>query len=535
MRAYNERTYYWHFVNEPILIGPLEQCEEVGSSELLMPSQTWRPWKLENLRSGSEKREPGKTGNAVFRQRVTMRPMRILIDAEIVHRAASDEQLEYLLELLDDNQIECFQFADEGPPPDVPRLHLNNDWMIADGWIETGPSQWPHVLGVFVGQGEKSWKTGIWREDPHFNLLPVAKVPSAYRDLTDSAAKMRADLITLLIADQIEADLFVTERPFLLDDEFRLARFTTIVHPYHALPIVGLYLRMQNRYIVRRSHYVVDFLETPPRWMFFWSAAHHVLPASRTWSSVCSVQVSSVEDDSLSHLDASLHQRIAGGLDARDRLLQVLSVPQGNQSGNDALTYLTQICLWLMGAFDVAAVVTDRCLSLNTREQQIAWQRADWQEKVAKIDPALAALVRSHSEGAYLLTIVREIRNSIHGEVLSSSGYKEGSGPDESLVGIPRSREAALLAAIDALGGRETWGAKLLPPVGLSLLPGEFLEELITRSFRLLNSIMMATAAPRLPSASVSADTDRSEFERKYPYHPMGERAGNRIRWQLGL
>lgn len=501
-----------------------------------MPSLTWRPWKLENLRSGSEKKEPGKTGNAVFRQRVTMRPMRVMIDADIVNRAVKDEQVEYLLELLDDNQIECFQFADEGPPPDVPRLHVNDDWMIADAWVETGPGLWPHVLGVVVGQGEKSWKTGIWLEDPHFNLLRVAKTPDAYRDLSDSSVKMRADLIALLIADQIEADLFITRRPFLLDDEFRLARFATIVHPYDAVPIVGLYLRTQNRYVVRRSQYVVNFLETPPRWFFFWAAAHHVLPASRTWSSVDAMQVNSDEDDGLSHLAASLHQKVAGVLDARDRLLKVLSVPQGNQSGEDALTLLTQICLWLMGAFDVAAVVTDRCLGLNTKEQQIAWQREDWQEKVAKIDPALAALVKPHSEGAHLLTIVKELRNSIHGEALSASGYQEGTnGSEESLVGIPKSRETALLAAIDALGGRERWGAKLLPSVGLSLLPGEFLEELVTRAFGLLDSIMMATAAPRLPSANVSADEDRSEFDGRYPYHPMGERAGNRIRWQLGL
>jgi len=500
-----------------------------------MPARKWWPWKLENLRSGGEKRLPGKEGNAVFRQRLTMRQMRLMIDAEIGGRDTDDERGQYLMELTDGDCFERYLFADDGPPEDIPRSHQNDDWVVADGWVYTRPGNWPHLIGVEVGQGKDSWRTAISAEDSLFDLLPAAEVPAAYLDLPQPAAKMRADLIALLVADQIEADLFVTARAFLLDGQFDLARATTVLHPIDALPVVGLFLRSQNDFVVRRSHYLSDWGERPPRWFFFWAAAHHVLPASHQWSSVIGAHAKVTNDDGLTHLAASLHHRVAGALDARDRLLAALSIPQGNQSGEDAWTLLTQICLWLMGAFDVAAQVADRCLGLNTPEQRIGWQYNDWRKAVKAHDQALACLVKPGSDGAYLLAIVRELRNSIHGEVLSSSGYQEGSGPVESLVGIPRSREAELLGAMDALGGREAWGAKLLWPGNLHLFPGDFLEEMVPRVLGLLDALIAATPVLQLPGATTPIEEDRSAFEEKYPFHPMLKRAGSRIRWQLGL
>lgn len=500
-----------------------------------MPIRTWHPWKHENLRSGGEKQFPGKDRNALFRQRVSMRPMRLMIDAEVAGHASDDERIEYLMELVDEDRFHRYLYADDGPPAELPRNHFGDDLAVADGWVYTRPAKWPHLIGVEVGQGEDSWRTAVSREDSLFDLIPVAEVPAAYVDLPDPAARMRADLVALLVADQIEADLFLTKRAFLLDGQFDLARATTVLHPSDAVAVVGLFLRAQDDYVIKRSRYVHAWGDRPPRWFFFRAAARHLLPASRSWSSAIEAHAQAISDDSMSHLAASLYQRVAGALDARDRLLAALSVPQGNQSGEDALTLLTQICLWLMGAFDVAAQVADRCLGLNTPDLRIGWQHQDWQKRVKAHDPGLAALVAPGSDGAHLLTVVREIRNSIHGEVLSSSGFQESGGPLETLVGIPKAREAALLGAVDALGGRAAWGARLVWPGNLHVFPGEFMEELVPRALRLLDALMAATPVLRLPGATPPPAEDRSEFEEKHPYHPMLERAGRRVRWQLGI
>lgn len=503
-----------------------------------MPAGTWRPWRLPNLRSGGEGRVAGrKEGNAVFRRRITLRPMRLMVDAALAHPAAEDEQVQYLLELTDEACFERYLYADDGPPPDIPRKHLDDCSMVVEGWVCTQPGHWPHVIDVVYGQGERFTWTGAWREDPRFALLSVAPPPDAYRDLSDPAARMRADLTALLVAEAIDADLFITERAYLLEEEIGLAREATVLPPREALPVIGLYLRLQDVYRIRHSRFMSSFGGSPPRWLFFWAAAHHVLPASARWSRACGEHAQASGDDDFSYLAASLHHRVAGALDARDRLLGVLAVPQGNQGGEDALTLLTQICLWLMGAFDVAAQVAHRSLGLPPKQERYAaWQDPDWRQRVAAHDAALGRLTGIGSEGAHVLTILGEIRNSIHGEVLSSLGFQQGSdNPLETLVGIPRSRQAALLTAVDALGGREAWGAKVLVQGDLHVHPGDFTEELVVRALRLLDALMAATPVLRLRGATPGSEEVRSPREDTDPFHPMLERAGKRVRWQLGL
>lgn len=493
-----------------------------------MSPVNWYPWLFPRLLDGGDRRRPAGEGGALFRRRVVMRPMRLMVDAEITARV-DDDLVTYLMELTEGSQFERYLHADDGPPADAPRRTIGDNPPAVDGWVYTCADQWPHIERVVVGNPEGPWSTGVWREDPRFELLPVAAVPSSYVDSPHPRGRMRSDLTALLVADAVEADAYVTEREFLLEREFDLARSVTVLHPREALPVVGLYLRSQGAYVVKRTRYGFNWLETPPRFYFFWAAAHHLLPASAQWSGAFA---GTDDDDVRRHLPASLHQRVAGVLDTRDQLLGVLAVPQGNQSGEDALTLMTQIALWFMGAFDVAALVARHCLGLDIPEERSAWQRQEWQLAVRRRSPGLAALVEPGSEGGHVLTILREIRNVIHGEAMSPLMFQRGSdGPTETRVKIPKSREAALLASIDALGGPELWGAEVLWPNDLHLAAGPFMEQLVSRGIGLLNALMEATAAGR-PTAAAE---DRSAFAAEYPLHPMLPRAGQRIRWQLGL
>jgi hypothetical protein len=72
--------------------------------------------------------------------------------------------------------------------------------------------------------------------------------------------------------------------------------------------------------------------------------------------------------------------------------------------------------------------------------------------------PRLNDVVGAGSKGKNTLTILRLLRNSIHGAALQGVAFKENKGVQESLVGLPPADEVEVVAAMDALGGRAAWG-----------------------------------------------------------------------------
>jgi hypothetical protein len=176
---------------------------------------------------------------------------------------------------------------------------------------------------------------------------------------------------------------------------------------------------------------------------------------------------------------------------------------QDNDVRDDALVLLDTILLWFMSAFDIAARVANRTLGLNVKDRNAGWQNPQWLDKLEEKCPALAAIMGPDTTGRHVLTIVRLLRNSVHGAALQGAAYFNNNGPQRTIVGLPAEDEPELLLAMDAEGGRDRWGVLLeIPEHRVQLDPGVFVAKAFRSVVPLLNELMdascrMLTSVPR--------------------------------------
>jgi hypothetical protein len=125
------------------------------------------------------------------------------------------------------------------------------------------------------------------------------------------------------------------------------------------------------------------------------------------------------------------------------------------------------------------------------------------------------------------------MRNSIHGEAMQPLAVGGPTRRDRTLASLPAAEEAALRAAVDALGGAQLWGLESPIPERFHFDPGVLIEELLPRVLAMLGRIMDETPVENhahvslAPSESLPPTNGRADT--------FGELNRQSIRWQLGL
>lgn len=134
--------------------------------------------------------------------------------------------------------------------------------------------------------------------------------------------------------------------------------------------------------------------------------------------------------------------------------------------------------------------------------------------------------------GVDTLTILGLLRNTVHRAGLKVLAIARGSARQETLVGLPCTDSAEILAVADRRGGRDAWGLREALLGELHADPGLLLEGLLPAVTELLNDLMTATPVETMtgvalkPADSLPPDGDDQ---------PFALRARQSIRWQLGL
>jgi hypothetical protein len=154
-------------------------------------------------------------------------------------------------------------------------------------------------------------------------------------------------------------------------------------------------------------------------------------------------------------------------------------------------------------------------------------------KKVRSAQPDLAAVVEKGSDGAAIFTMLRKLRNQIHGEALHGLAYQT-SNSHESLMALPDDALGDVLAAADILGGRDEWGPRALMPEQTYVDPGVLVAKLLPLALRLLNQLMSATPVENIAGGNELLsgplpDSSQGGFD---PFHPAYRAS---IRWQLGF
>jgi hypothetical protein len=221
--------------------------------------------------------------------------MVVMVDEHLLRTARPPSRGHYLLEVLADNSIEAFLYSDDGPPAGALRPINTEDGVEAPmGWVEIRPGEQDRLrIVAWVKEGRPTERV-VSIERSAYARVSTAESPPEYGVPGSAEAHLLADAHAMLAAETIRADLFVTDRrlPFELGrDEWSCV---TLMRPDDALPIGGLYLRRQRRFILAHAP-ALGAPERPvsetvrDRSYFYWeegdcscaTAGAGVLPATR--------------------------------------------------------------------------------------------------------------------------------------------------------------------------------------------------------------------------------------------------------------
>jgi hypothetical protein len=149
---------------------------------------------------------------------------------------------------------------------------------------------------------------------------------------------------------------------------------------------------------------------------------------------------------------------------------------------------------------------------------------------VGKKDGALADVVRNGSTGEHVLMIVKELRNTVHGQALSGEGKIPivGDRAMEPLARMPQRSRDEVLDALEQLGGLEAWGVgKPFDGDDLYIHPGTFVEQLLPRTLEVFRDLMSTVPVENLRK-------DNAEQDRLAELRPLSPQ-DTRTLLQLGL
>ena len=482
----------------------------------------------------------------VFEPRRPYRMLNVLVDAQLlaseygeVDKISKDL---LLFSLLNNDLIQCYRYADDGPPADLKPLAFEGyDWLkdkVYKGWAVAYP---------FQDDGQ-FWPVTFATEDTSFtrsaiigNAIQVAeedRLSRSYPGLSDEerSKKRKLDMLAHEVAEQaVQADLFITDREYLFEESrFRNSRGLTVCTVEEAITLLSLYLRAQGEYMIPSGHPKIHYRFN--RGLFYWVGTREVLSESWRWFSACVYHSSGSGNDKLLGLGGSVLSRVQRAIEARDRVHIALNRTTNNDINDDALGNLDHVLMLLMGAVDASARVAHYVLALTSEEEYAAWQKEKWVKEVAKKSPKLAQLFVKGSRHRNSLEILRLLRNSVHGEALRGATLQT-EGKTDTIVVLPKRDEANILASMDKLGGKAEWGYEPFAPGVGHIRPGLLVDKLIDEIIVLLNDVLRETPVEILPKI------EKANLANKPPEPKAKGRMDdtfsewNRlaIRWQLGL
>jgi hypothetical protein len=225
----------------------------------------------------------------------------------------------------------------------------------------------------------------------------------------------RAGVLLASLGNELEADIIVTDRAWLLDqrqEQRRQRALTSVMSVVEALALMGLYLRWHNEPIIIGGQ--------PVRWgsaAMHRAAAFAALPSFERWNHAARRTCDATGDDALHTLSQTFLTRVARAFKFRDNVYG-LSATMKDHEPEEMLCELDSFLYSLVGAFDVAAVFTDRALALTSTSPSIGWQKGAWHAKLKTPAVALHDHTDTTADMATVFGILRWLRNTVHDEAL---------------------------------------------------------------------------------------------------------------------
>lgn len=465
-----------------------------------------------------------------FSRRPDLESLSVVIDSELIDGLDESEPTRELLlaGLLSHDFVQLRRYSDSGPPADVPRRSSLRSTEAAEGWlVVTGrESEPPPQWGVLTVDGDSILQTAVVGDIP-----PAAardNLSDCYAELgTEEAAEQRQrDVIAAEGAAAIDADMFITQRPYLYATRLPVADGVMIATIPQALPVVSLYLRAQNQFIGWRSadgHFTASLTHGT----FYSRAAVELVPRGWTVLRALAEHAQGGGDRRMLDLAQAVFGRLRQTVVARDVMYWALNRPQDIDAANEALSAFDLALLTLMGAVDASARIVQRLLSISSSDP--SWLNRRWRKRVREASTAFDSVFRD-SAHLHALRILAGLRNTIHASPIDPLALSIGQGRVTTVIELPADGATTLLSAMNNLGGPAAWG------VATHLLgrhhadPASLLDALLSRIAAMLDELMAAMSIAELSSVNPANQTIRPV--RLYPEMDVPSES---LLWQLAL
>jgi hypothetical protein len=308
----------------------------------------------------------------------------------------------------------------------------------------------------------------------------------AYGDRPPEAAAGQRELDALAagVAAAIEADLFITERPYLFGTRKIHIPSVTLCRIPEALAMVGLYLRSQGEFVLWR---VADGSGGPPR-MSGCTTRSGRSRCCQSYGDGPGFRLPQLSRKPLTHW-AALPARCCCGWCERSgpgtASTGHSTWPQQGDAVRSVLVELDTILVMLMGAVDASARFIHVLLAVQGEQRDAGWQKSGWRSKLVGQSQPLADLFGNGAPLADVLTVLSRLRNTVHGQAIQATMRQSGRIRDAPIT-LPAEHESRILASMDNLGGRAAWGARPGVSGAVAVDPGQFVGQLFPAVLGLL-------------------------------------------------
>ncbi len=375
-----------------------------------------------------------------FMRGVGERPLRITLHSESLVNLSGDEEeaLELVIELANLPEIEIFRTA----PGKFAHILVDE------------PKTEDDIIPVrLISENAPPLYTGVWNKKQWPQLTASLLSPSKQNDKTISDAQK--ELVLAQAHHSIGGDILITKSPFLQDN--RSCSFISETNPrtpLEAAQLIGLFLRSRENFVYRASSKV---RMATNRGSFYWVLTRERIPNMWRYFSAC-VSAGKERGDDLQYLGEAILVRSARALEARDAIGIEFYKPPASTKGDQIMYHFDYLTLVLAGAIDAQARVASRIYQMNTKEYNASFRNKKFRKTLKESGAHRLNKLSSSEKFISLLTLLYELRNTIHGAALKTFTYQGAHGPQQTLLEIPEPMRQGILSAVDQLGGVDEWG-----------------------------------------------------------------------------
>lgn len=449
-------------------------------------------------------------GPPLLRQAQPARPLRVLLDERVWRRLQQGENAS-LHALLNSDQITTTAYGDDGPPADVPRRPSDTPWGGGEaiGWTVVTVTDDEMVPYQITTTTEKTVTSGALFADQ-------VRMASMVLELEGGPADAH-DALLIAVAQEIHADLIITERLALLDTELLDDGNCQAVSAADALPLIALYLRAGGTYILAKSANFT-FTATPMR---FYSRV------AATYITALGEFVHRAEGHILAARILTLLSRSRTLFKARDHIALLISEPATEDNADEIALTFTHALVDMVALHDVLARIVNELLDPpETQSRQIKWQDTGWRTRAIDSFPGLDDPWSDDGYARHVNHALRVMRNEIHDVAPSIIPFKTKRGGTQVGLAFNVDVGTRVVASLNALNDARRAGIEQAFADGHLVNPHTFYEFVLPWVVRSVDDVLGALLlhlperAPRQNSSGLSEEAIDESIRAIVPLPP---------------